>query len=305
MALAIAQRLAHSRGERLSVLSFPASEDDAGKMAETLGEHGVDEYAAIITPAGHAPDLTARLARELALDQTRLIVVPATSRLSAVAARLGTRLSIPVVADCVNVIAQGDSDLKLEVATAGGMAWVDATPAQGVSVIVLMPLREIPQGDPVPKTTPRVQIVPMALPSASDGFTLLETVNVRKEDMTLAEAGIIVSGGRGLGGPEGFEPLTKLAQLIGAHVGASRVATDLGWIDRDHLVGMSGSTVRPSLYLAIGISGAPHHLMGMRDSTTIVALNTDESAPIMKLADHAFVGDVNAVVPKLISLLGG
>jgi electron transfer flavoprotein alpha subunit len=109
----------------------------------------------------------------------------------------------------------------------------------------------------------------------------------------------IVAGGRGLGGADGFEQLARIAQLLNAGVAASRVAVDLGWIDRERQVGQTGKTVAPELYLACGISGASHHLAGIAEARHIIAINTDPNAPIFKVAHLGLVADLRAVLSEL------
>ena len=120
------------------------------------------------------------------------------------------------------------------------------------------------------------------------------------ESVDLEGAEIIVSGGRGVGGPEGFEPIQALAKVLGATVGASRAAVDSGWIPHSHQVGQTGKTVGPKLYIACGISGAIQHLAGMSGSGKVVAINSDPKAPIFDYADYGIVGDWEAVVDKLL-----
>lgn len=132
---------------------------------------------------------------------------------------------------------------------------------------------------------------------------VIETVRSLENKVSLADADIIVSGGKGLGKPEGFELLQKLADKLGGVVGASRAAVDSGWIDHSHLIGQTGTTVRPKIYIACGISGAIQHIAGMDGSEYIIAINKNENAPIFSVADYGLAGDLYQIVPLIIEEL--
>lgn len=130
---------------------------------------------------------------------------------------------------------------------------------------------------------------------------VVKVVKEHKDIADISEANILISGGRGVGNKETFKLLQDLAEVMGGTVAASRAAVENGWLERDYQVGQTGKTVRPNIYIACGISGAIQHLAGMQDSDYIIAINKDATAPIMKAADLAIVGDLNKVIPELIA----
>jgi len=128
--------------------------------------------------------------------------------------------------------------------------------------------------------------------------------DVAKKTVNLRDAKVIVAAGAGVGGPEGLELIRRLATALGAELGGTRAVVDAGWMSADRQIGQTGATVRPDLYIACGISGAIQHRVGMLDSRTVIAINTDPNAPIFRSAHYRIVGDLKVVIPKLLKLLG-
>ena len=152
----------------------------------------------------------------------------------------------------------------------------------------------------VPGATGEVVNVKPAITKDDIHITVKDVVKSAKELVSLTDAKIICSGGRGLGGPEGFNLIKEFADKVGGVVGSSRAAVDAGWIDHSHQVGQTGTTVKPEIYFACGISGAIQHQAGMSGSKIIVAINKDPDCPMMEIADYGLVGDLYKIIPEII-----
>ena len=156
---------------------------------------------------------------------------------------------------------------------------------------------EMPEKDTA--RTGEIVMVDAGLSMDDMNVEILEVVKNEKKSVDITDAKILVSGGRGVGGPEGFDPLRELAAELGGEVASSRIGVDNGWIERDRQVGQTGKTVHPELYIACGISGAIQHQAGMEGSEFVIAINVDAKCPMMQLADLGIVGDLKKIVPAL------
>jgi electron transfer flavoprotein alpha subunit len=221
------------------------------------------------------------------------VLIPSSPEGKEIAARLAVKLDSGVITDAVGVSEGFVADQSIF----GGGYTVKSNVAKGTPIITVRPNSTAPEPAPA---TPSEEKVSVTLSDAAKGAKVLDRVLEKKGGRPeLTEAAIVVSGGRGLGGGENFALIEKLADSLGAAVGASRAATDAGWYPHQNQVGQTGKTVSPQLYVAVGISGAIQHRAGMQTSKTIVAINKDPEAPIFELVDFGIVGDLFDVVPQL------
>jgi electron transfer flavoprotein alpha subunit len=221
------------------------------------------------------------------------VLVPSNAEGKEVAARLAVKTGGGLLTDAVGVTA----DLVAEQPIFGGSVVVQSKVAAGTPVITVRANSTAPVEAPGAGT---VEQVSATFSDADKGARVVESVVEDKGGRPdLGDASIVVSGGRGVGAAENFALVEKLADTLGAAVGASRAATDAGWYPHQNQVGQTGRTVSPQLYIAVGISGAIQHRAGMQTSKTIVAVNKDPEAPIFELADYGLVGDLFTVVPQL------
>lgn len=265
--------------------------------AETLAKTGVEKVYVVDNAdlEKFAPEnYTTALAEIIRAAQPAIVLFGATGWGKEVSARVAAKLDWGLVTDCTETeIENGALILTRPIYAGKAIAQVRA---KSFPVMVSLRPNITPPAESNNAPAPIEQVpVTFKEPRAQ----VIETVAKAKSKVDLGEANIVVSGGRGVKGPEGFATIQELADTLGGALGASRAAVDAGWIDYTHQVGQTGKTVAPKLYIAAGISGAIQHLAGMSSSKVIVAVNKDPEAPIFKIADYGIVGDLFEVLPAL------
>ena len=259
---------------------------DVGDLGGALpGVPVAAAIAALISGAG-APDA---------------ILAPTTYDSRDIAGRLSASLDIPVITNVVGLVEEGGS-LCSEHGIFGGAQVATARFTGGQPALFVVRSKTF-AAEPSGGST--AQVVPAPVPDlgATNGARIVARHVEERTGPKLDEAPVVVSGGRGLGGQEHYAMVEELAKLLNGAAGASRAIVDAGWVPYSHQVGQTGKTVKPTVYIACGISGATQHMVGMKGSKNIVAINKDQDAPIFSIADLGIVGDVHKVLPKLIEAL--
>ncbi len=270
----------------------------AATVAPTLGEYGAekvyvhadDAYDTYLTLP--AVETLSALLKE---HQPDLLLLATTYDLRDIAARLNVRNNLGLITDVTDLSFEGDQ-LTVTVPW-GGETVVTATHPQAGGIVLTRP-----KAFSVERYEGRqaeVEQLSVSISAGSQSIKILETVEVASDGPALEEASVIVSGGRGLGKAENFRLVEDLAKALNGAPGATRAIVDAGWLPYSYQVGQTGKTVKPTLYIAAGISGAIQHISGMKGSKYIVAINKDEHAPIFSIADYGVVGDVLTILPKL------
>ncbi|WP_109003885.1 electron transfer flavoprotein subunit alpha/FixB family protein [Streptomyces rishiriensis] len=286
--------LARRLGEPSAVFLGPG----ADSATEVLGRYGAHKVYVV-----DAPEVGEHLVTPAVDALTQLagrtgaaaLLLPSGPDGKETAARVALRLGSGLITDAVDVVPGPDGPVT-EQSVFAATYQVTAHVTRGVPVITVKPNATAPEPAPV---TPLVEKQDVAFGPASAAVRVLaRTPRERGDRPELTEADIVVSGGRGVNGD--FTVIERVADALGAAVGASRAAVDSGWYPHRHQVGQTGAQVSPQLYLAAGISGAIQHRAGMQTSKTIVVVNKDADAPLFELADHGVVGDLFEVLPQLV-----
>ncbi len=303
--LGAGKMLADTLGSK--VCAFVIGENTA-EIAKDAGHYGA---ATVYTVEGapfktFRPDAYAKAAASMVTKfKPDILLCRSTTQGQDLSAALAGQLEVGLGSDAINLaIDDGTKAMKLTRAAFGGnfLATYMNTKSKPQMATVRPKVFAMPQHD----TSKNAEVVKESFTIAEDDIRTKVLQFAQSETaVNLVEADIIVSGGRGVGGSEGFAVVKALADALGGAMGASRAAVDSGWIPYEHQVGQTGKTVKPKIYIACGISGAIQHLAGMRTSDCIVAINKDAEAPIFKIASYGVVGDYKQIVPKLIEQFKG
>jgi electron transfer flavoprotein alpha subunit len=265
-----------------------------------LGSHGAGVVYHL--DAGDSlPAAAAAAALSELVGDTDLILFGMGSTDRDVAGRLSARAGCPVLANAVDIDPAGGEVLVTNEILGGSTRVVTAATA-GPAIVVARP-KAFP-AEPGTGGAPTVNVVAAPDVGHAGQASVLERHVEESEGPDLEAASIVIGGGRGMGGADDkWEPVTKLASALGGAVGATRAVVDAGWVPYSLQVGQTGKTVKPDVYIACGVSGAMQHLVGMKDSSMIIAINKDPEAPIFSVSDLGIVGDVHKVMPALIAAL--
>ncbi len=274
--------------------------DGGESLTEALARHGADTVYLIEDPRlrHYDPDIAvASIARLCRLRDPVLVMFAATSTGSDLAVRLAVSEDWPLVPCCVNFLVR-DGELELVRSFAQrGVHGVFTGSRPGPTLSTIMPdTIGVERPDPARRAT--VERFAAAVPERS-AIDVCDFIAGDPRTLELSEAEIVVAAGRGIGARDNIRLVQEFADAIGASVACTRPVVDLGWLPRSRQVGQTGTSVKPRLYVACGISGATQHTVGMRDAGTIVAINSDRGAPIFGIADLGIVGDVTRILPAL------
>jgi len=274
---------------------------DAG-LATDLGGYGVTDLYLVSGIDGYAPQAWARVLQSLLSESGQAVLAAGTERGNEVLAHLGAITGLPMAANCTQAVDNGADGYAIVRQRWAGLLLEEAVIEAPTALLTVATDAVTAVPDEAGAAAVTVHDVAPSVDGSDLAVRAVETP-AGAGGASLATARVVVGGGRGVGSADGFGPLEELAALLGGVVGVSRVVTSEGWRPHTMQVGQTGTKITPDLYLACGISGAIQHFAGCSGAKSIIAINTDATAPMMTRADYAVIGDLHAVVPALTEAL--
>jgi electron transfer flavoprotein alpha subunit len=274
---------------------------DTPQIIDELAYHGADKIYTLDTPSRNnctSESYVETIFPFIAEQNPILVLLSGTSTGQDVASRLSAGLEAGLASDCTRLDVDREGLLLLTKPVYRCKAYATLTgTTPAVQIVTVKPgfIKAKP-----PNRTRKAEIFTVSCKLSEPRWKVVDHIPANPKTIPIEEADIIVAGGRGVGSRENFQILEELAEVLGGSIAASRMAVDAGWVSSERLVGISGKTVSPKLYIACGISGAVNHAMGMKYSDDVIAINTDRNAPIFRMATVGIVGDLFKVLPPII-----
>ena len=298
--LTVGRRLAAQLKEPLEALVIG---HDVKNLADSLKEYGISQawLAQDERLARYAPAAQARIvAQFIQTKRPKAVLAAATERGNETMAHVAAQLQLGLAANCTEVRPDGDSFSVTRLRWGGSLleeARLLSAPKLLTIALHVTAAERAPVGDL------RVEEFPVSVADNDLRVRASQTIKTAKEGITLADAKVVVGGGRGVGSADGFKTLEELAKLLGGAVGGTRVATNSGWRPHSDQIGQTGQQIAPDLYVACGISGAIQHIVGCKGAKKILVINKDPEAPFFSRADYGVVGDLHQVIPALVEAI--
>ncbi len=295
--LTFGRRLAERMGATLHALVVGP---EGGGTAPALGAYGVTTvHVAEGFDGPYAPEAWAgALAEAIRASEPRLVLAPGTDRGHEILAHAAAVLDLPMAANCVDV-QPGEPTVVVRQRWGGSL--LEEAEVEAPTVLCSVALHSLAAEPAASPTEPEIRAFAPRAPADASRVRVVDRVEADQRGTSLAEAKVVVGGGRGVGGPEGFRALEELAELLGGAVGCSRVATSAGWRPHADQIGQTGTRIAPDLYIACGISGATQHMVGCQGARRLLVINTDPEAPIVSQADWVVIGDLHEVLPAVVA----
>jgi electron transfer flavoprotein alpha subunit len=300
--------LSRKTRERLTAVVVGQKFKDVGKIKVVLAECGASEVKLLQSSkiANYQPeDVTSILADEILTEKPSVVLFLGTHIGRSLAPRVASKVKAGITADCTELYIDEEKNLVQVRPTYGGriLASIICPNSRPQMASVRPNVFDVGKKKGVNPDKVILELKDVDIDSVEKIKKVMETVQSVNRSSLIDEAEVIVCGGYGVGSKEGFDLLERLANKLGGAVAGTRAAVDEGWIEFSRQIGQTGKTIRPRVYIGCGVSGAIHHIIGIKNSRKIIAVNKDPRAPIFKIADIGIIGDLNEIIPKLISSL--